>query len=119
MRKLSRKGLVRKLDQAFSRKVRSKARDHLCELCKKEPHSQVFHFITRAKHSVRWDLGNAVASCGGCNMKYEYDQTFIDWVFGWYKRNFGLEAWERLKFDSNKIAKFSNSDLQEMYERYK
>lgn len=75
------------------------------------PIEHCFHFITRAKHSVRWNPKNAVGSCAGCNLRYEHDQTFIDYVFEWYKREYGPEAWDELKREANTIVKRSRTDL--------
>jgi len=79
-----------------------------------KPIEQVFHFITRGKHSIRWDERNAVGSCAGCNIRYEHDQGFVDYVLNWYKTTRGLMAWEQLVRDGNKLANFSRSDLVEL-----
>lgn len=109
-----RKRLVAKLDSAFSLKVRlrdKKVRGGLCvfDACP-EPIACCFHFVTRAKHSLRWDFRNAVGSCFGHNLRYEYDPHF---AIQWYMKKHGKEAYEQLIFDGNKIAKFSNEDLEE------
>lgn len=63
----------------------------------------VFHFVTRSKHSVRWDERNGVGSCSGCNLRYEYDPHF---AVRWYLEKNGHEAYDALVRDGNRIAKF-------------
>lgn len=111
--KSERKRLVAELDRTFSFFIRR--RDGLktggtcifdfcggmIECC--------FHFITRAKHSVRWDERNAVGACASCNFTMEFNpHPFINW----YISKHGLPAYQELFRDSNRIAKFSNDDLQ-------
>jgi hypothetical protein len=114
--------LIAQLDNLFSLhiRLRDKRLRGSCpfhETFERKPIEQCFHFVTRSKHSVRWDERNAVGSCAGCNIRYEHDQTFVDTVFEWYKNEFGQEAWDTLKRDSNKIAKFSRIDLMEIRDR--
>lgn len=121
-RSSDRKRLVARLDSVFSLlvRLRSKRLYHgACPFHETTPYrpvTQCFHFITRSKHSVRWDLRNAVGSCAACNLQYEHDQTFVDFVFDWYKEIYGQEAWDTLKRDSNRISKFSNDDLRVLLE---
>jgi len=114
----SRKTLIRKLDAVFSILIKSrdnkrigKCPFHYMSIM---PIECCFHFITRAKHSVRWDKRNAIGSCLGCNCRYEHDQTFIDSVFDWYKGFYGEEVWDKLKSDSNIVAPKSRTDLMEL-----
>lgn len=116
-RKISRKGLISRLDAAFSIKVRIEAKKAFgrCpfhDLTTFRPIEDCFHFITRSKHSIRWDYRNATGSCRGCNIRYEHDQTFVDFVFDWYKKRYGQDTWDRLKRDGNIIADFSVDDLR-------
>jgi len=61
-------------------------------------------------------MRNAVASCRGCNFRYEFDPHF---AITWYMDRFGKDAYEKLIVDGNRIAKFSRIDLQAMYEKLK
>lgn len=116
--KNKRQKLVAKLDLLFSQyiRIRDKRRtDGACvfgcgmiECC--------FHFVTRAKHSLRWDERNGVGSCHGSNYRYEYDPHF---AIKWYLDKYGVEAYEKLIFDGNQIAKFSIDDLEAKYEELK
>ena len=109
----SRKKVVRELDAAFSLEVRAATIQEYgrCPFDCTEPVQHCFHFVTRAKHSVRWDRRNAVGSCAGHNFRYEFDPHF---AVQWYIKKFGLPAYEQLIADGNKIAKFSTPDLRGM-----
>jgi hypothetical protein len=111
----ARKTLVNQLDAVFAlliknrdQKLRGRCPFHHMAVV---PIEHCFHFITRAKHSVRWDKRNAVGSCAGCNLRYEHDHVFVDRVFSWYKETHGEEAWDTLKRDANRIAKRTRTDL--------
>ena len=118
-RRIGRKGLIKKLDVLFSIWIRMKTKKEygpMCPLCGKRPLQCCFHFITRSKHSVRWDEANAIGSCHSCNFENEFNQAkFINW----YQKRFGLAAWDDLFFKSNQIAKFSTAVLQEKYKELK
>ena len=111
--KSKRRILVDKLDKQFSLLVRaiSKREFAVCPFCHIRQIECCFHFVTRAKHSVRWDLTNAVGSCHSCNYTMEYNpHPFVSWYI---KRN-GLDAYENLILRSNKIAKFGIGDLEDI-----
>jgi hypothetical protein len=114
----SRKTLVNQLDSVFALLIKNRDRKRLgkCPFhhLSAAPIEHCFHFITRSKHSVRWDTRNAVGSCAGCNFRYEHDQTFIDRVFNWYRDTHGQEAWDQLMRDANVIVKRSRTDLIEL-----
>lgn len=109
--KTLRKRLVAQLDSIYSLVIRK--RDNLitsgkCVLgC--GPIECVSHLITRSKYSVRWDLRNGVGACHSSNLRHEFDPHPYT---TWFIRNRGLVTYETLVRDSNKIAKFSNADLE-------
>lgn len=115
--KSPRKKMVATLDKEFSLLVRAIARKEfngICPFCGKRPIECCFHFVTRSKHIVRWDLTNAVGSCIPCNGKMEYDpHPFIKW----YIDRYGLEAYDSLVLRSNKIAAFSMLELEQIRKR--
>lgn len=117
--KRSRKALVRDADKWFSLYIRSvskKLYGPMCPFCSEVESSQCFHFITRSKHSVRWDARNATASCSGCNYTMEFNpHPFVLW----YLKRFGEEAYLTLVQDSNKRAGYSRHDLVSIAEKYK
>jgi len=70
-----------------------------------------FHFVTRSKHSVRWDLDNVIGSCKGCNFKNEFDpDNYRAWLIG----RIGGTAYINLVKKSNVIVKRSIADLEDM-----
>ena len=103
IRRARKKQIVKRLDAVFSLLVRMKTKQDIghCFFCPK-PIEHCFHFITRAKYSIRWDFRNAVGSCAGCNLRNEYDpHGFIArFISCW-----GLPAYERLVQDGNQRGK--------------
>lgn len=109
--KSERKRLVAQLDAVFSLYIRMRDRAKTKGACVLGCGfiEQCAHLITRAKHSVRWDPRNASGQCAGANIRHEYDPNPYT---SWYIRQHGLEAYEALVRDSNRIAKFSNDQLR-------
>lgn len=75
MRKISRSGLIKKVDKAFSRFIRKRDTDEYgwceCVTClRRFPYEEIQagHFIKRGHASTRWDERNVYAQCRGCNM---------------------------------------------------
>lgn len=66
-RKISRSGLIKKLDKMFSEIVRRKG---FCERCGKTDKSklQCAHLYSRRHKNIRWDLENALCLCSGCHI---------------------------------------------------
>lgn len=115
MRKPSRKYLVRELDKVCSlivRKEYERAGGDRCPFCHVKPIEGAFHWVTRARYSVRWDLEkNIWASCNSCNYRYEFDPHPFIKVFLERK---GVAAYEELVRLSHVPMKFDNLDLQIM-----
>ena len=61
MRKISDKGLTKKLDDTWSLLVRFRARDK-CEVCGSKS-IQAHHIISRGNWRLRWEVRNGVALC--------------------------------------------------------
>jgi len=123
MKKISRKGLVKKLDAIFSIYIRLRKADDLglvsCYTCNKKDHykkMQCGHFMSRKHYSTRWEELNCQVQCYACNVmrygeQYKYGLEL--------KKEYGEDLPEELLIMSRKIVKFSNDDLQEMINRYK
>ena len=111
-----RKIIVASLDTLFSFVVRLRDKDVAggrCVFDCQRPIECCFHFVTRSKYSVRWDLKNAVGSCHPHNYEMEFNpHPFIQW----YIKTRGIAAYEDLLRRSNQIAKFSNEKLIEIRE---
>jgi len=107
-----RKNLIARLDSAFSILIRIRTKREIghCAFCPK-PIEHCFHFITRAKYSIRWDSRNAIGSCRGCNYRNEFDPHNFVYYF---IRRWGQQSLNDLIRDGNRVAKFSNDDLRAM-----
>lgn len=114
-----RKNLVAQADKYFSAWVRERDRvefgDH-CSLCQRNLATCAAHLISRTKHSVRWDPLNVYAQCAPCNFRHEHHSQYYT---SWWVARHGVEAYQELFRKSNKIAKFSRQDLEDMIQRYK
>lgn len=113
-----RKKLIKELDTIFSEVVRKDAirRYKKCPFCKKKKIVCCFHFITRKKYSVRWDLNNAIGSCFGCNFGMEFNpHPFIVWYINEYR----LENYLGLVKRSEEKSKITDLELEAMINSYK
>jgi hypothetical protein len=124
MRKISRKGIEKKLDEVV--KLIAFARDGECVTCplwleiKKgnpQPHipswvMQPGHFITRGAHAVKWDLRNVYQQCKTCNYLHEYHPEVLA---NYVVNTLGVEEFEKLVFDGNKTKKYLMPELEELY----
>ena len=108
-----RKKLIKKLDTVFSIFIRK--RDKKCVICGTKERLTNGHLITRSKYSVRWSVVNCHCQCIGCNMLHEYQPERFTL---WFIKKFGESVYTKLVLDSNKIRKFSNSDLETLIEQY-
>ena len=124
MRKLTRKGLEKKLDTIVKEIVFK--RDGDCVTCPfwKEVRPdfvgsvvmQPGHFITRGAHSVKWDLRNVYQQCKTCNFLHEHHpEVLANYVLS----VLGEMGFEKLVFDGNKFKKYLMPELEELYEDLK
>lgn len=114
MRKISRKGLVKKLDKLVSQLVVE--RDGLCVTCGSKKTLGAGHLFSRIAYSTRWDLMNVYAQCWPCNFKHEHDPYPLT--------NYFIEIWGRQKLeDLHKRyvtpVKYKDFQLKELYESLK
>jgi hypothetical protein len=122
MRKISRKGLVKKLDTIFSIFIRLRKANELgevsCYTCGKKDHykkMQCGHFMSRKHYSTRWEELNCQVQCYSCNVmrygeQYKYGLQL--------KKEYGEHLPDKLLTMSRSVVKFSNDDLNEMINRY-
>lgn len=123
MRKVSRKGLVKKLDTIFSIYIRLRKANKqgivTCYTCGKQDYykkMQCGHFMSRKHYSTRWEEFNCQVQCYSCNvMKYGEQYKYGLEL----KKEYGEDLPEELLTMSRQIVKFSNDDLLDMINRYK
>ena len=112
--KSARRRLIDTLDTLFSLYIRLRDKAEFKGMCVfgcGRPIECCFHIVTRGKYSVRWDERNAVGSCMIDNYKMEFNpHPFITW----YIKRVGVEAYEALVRDSNRIPKHTHEDLRQL-----
>ena len=107
--KITRKGLVRKLDKAVS--VFVIARDKYCVCCGTSQNLTAGHLFSRVAYSTRWDLTNVFAQCLSCNLRHEYDPYPLT---NYYLLKFGKLAYDKLHFQYVHPVKFKTYQIQEL-----
>lgn len=123
MRKISRKGLVKKLDTIFSLYIRLRkankegvAECYTCGIKKHFKELQCGHFQSRKHYATRWREDNCQVQCYSCNVM-RYGEQF---KFGLkLEKEYGYAHPEILMNLSKTTVKFSNDDLNDMIEKYK
>jgi 5-methylcytosine-specific restriction endonuclease McrA len=122
MRKVSRKGLIKKLDQIFSLYIRLRyASNEMseCYTCGKVDHYkklQCGHFMSRRHYATRWDEDNCQVQCYSCNVMRYGEQYKFGLRLAKEKE---LDLPEKLLAKTRKITKFSDVDIKEMIDLYK
>lgn len=115
-RKPSRRGKVKRLDNAFSIYIRN--RDNwTCQTCgsREKAKLQCGHLFSRVAYSTRWDERNAYCQCSGCNMRHEYDPGPLTIRF---LRDYTEEGYDALHRKFRETAKYKDSDLDAMIRSY-
>lgn len=99
---------IKKLDKAFSAKVREKG---ACERCGKTETLQCAHIFPRTRYSVRWDYENALCLCYACHIHWAHKNPceFAEWVI----KKLGKKAYEGLKLRSNTLKKETYDSIRE------
>ena len=122
MRKISRKGLINKLDRIFSEYIRKRDANKKgickCITCNKEyawNDIDAGHFISRKEMATRWDEQNVAAQCKHCN-RFRYGRQY-QFSLSLDQKSKGLS--KRLYNKSKEVVKFSMIDLQDMVDLYK
>jgi len=113
-KKPSKKTLKNKLDKIVSEIVKNKG---CCERCYKKASQvqlQTAHIFSRSNLSVRWDLDNVLCLCASCHINFAHKNPieFAEFV----KAKLGETKYEELKRKANTIKKWSDYELQELYE---
>lgn len=124
MKKISRKGLVKKLDAIFSEYIRLKYADKngivKCYTCNKKAYwkgdgMQNGHMLSRAKRILRWREDNCRPQCYACNCM-RYGENYI---FGTnLNKEYGYDKVEELMLEGKKIIKQTDQDLKDLINKY-
>ena len=122
MRKITRKGLIKRLDTVFSEYIRKKNADSkgyvTCITSKRKFHySEVDagHFISRKEMSTRWHEDNVHPQSRYDN-RYRYGKQY-EYGLALDRKKKGLA--KRLYKLSKETVKYSVNDLQDLLEKYK
>lgn len=113
MRKITRKGLVRKLDKIVGDIAKLRDRG-VCVVCGSSSNPTSGHLFSRVAYSTRWDLDNVFCQCLNCNLKHEHDP----YPLMKYATNLlGEEKVEELHFKYRHASKLKDFQLKELYEK--
>jgi hypothetical protein len=122
VRKLSRAGLIRKIDAAFSRFIRKRAADEYgfctCVTCGVRLHwseIQAGHWIKRGHAGTRWDERNVYPQCPGDNL---YKDGLQDVMGGHIMNLHGPETINELLRLKRTAKRWSMPELRELLDRY-
>ena len=116
-KKTARKNLVKKLDTIVSKYIR--LRDKFCVQCGTNQNLTNGHIFSRRHYSTRWDIssdGNCHCQCWSHNFVHGYDNYEY---YKWYKDKFGEDRFEELRGEYVQTKKYSNVELEELYEQIK
>ncbi len=111
----TRKGIDKKLDDAWSELVKLEAGME-CEVCGKKDRLNSHHIYSRSKRSVRWDVLNGVCLCVGChtfNSNFSAHKTPTEFTY-WLHETYGDEYMEELKTKAHKTVKWFKHEKEEL-----
>jgi len=114
MRKISRKGIVKKLDRIVSQIVI--LRDKRCVTCGSRNNLGCGHLFSRIAYSTRWDLDNCFCSCWNCNFSHEYDPYPL---MTYAEKRYGKRKLENLHIKYKTAKKYRNYELEELFDLLK
>lgn len=112
-RKITRRGLIKKLDSIVSKIVI--AREKKCVQCGSTQNLTCGHIFSRSHYATRWNLDNCHAQCWPCNYKYKNQDTVS--YFLWYQNKVGKKKVNKLYKKWKEITHFKDFELVEMYEK--
>ncbi len=118
MRKLSRKGFIKKLD-AIVTKILLK-REPCCVICGSREKLGTSHIFSRKNYSTRWDTspaGNNHINCWPCNYRHSMVSTYA--YNTWYIHQFGQELFDQLYQRWIDVKPVKTWELEEKLEELK
>jgi hypothetical protein len=118
MKKITRKGIIKKLDKVVS-EITLK-REPKCVMCGSKEQLGNGHLFSRTHYSLRWDVredGNCHTQCWKHNFAHsQSDHVPYD---TWYQWKFGIKRFLELHNEWEQVTKFKTYQLEELYEQYK
>ena len=99
------KPVERRLDVAWSLRIRSIRR---CQMCGLPWHLEAHHIFGRRSRSVRWDEENGVCLCRSCHGWQRLHPAFF---LRWAEECLGVEAFDALSARARVIVKRTDADL--------
>lgn len=101
-----RKGVDKKLDDAWSLLVKLKANNQ-CEYCGKRSPLNSHHIYSRSKKSTRWDVKNGICLCVGhhtFSSSFSAHKTPLEFI-RWLDNYKGKDYMDRLMIKANTTSK--------------
>ena len=120
-RRISRKGLIRKLDKVFSIYIRTRnAKNEIveCVTCGVKKHFSEMdagHFVSRRHYATRWASSNCHVQCKKCN-NWGAGESYL--MGKYIDRTYGEGTADELITMSRQIKKFTDEDLKDLIEQY-
>ena len=121
-RTISRKGLIRKLDRAFSLYIRTRhAKNEIaeCVTCGVKKHyteMDAGHFVSRRHYATRWTSQNCQVQCKKCN-NWGAGESYL--MGKYIDKTYGIGTADELITLSRQIKKFTDEDLKDLISKYK
>lgn len=111
------KRLSNKADRVLSEYVRlvTKGNYGLCPLCGVKPVQCCFHFISRRRKVLRWDIRNVTGACNTCNF---VERHWPDLSRAWFIKTFGVDLYLSLAEESRKPFEPSQGYLEKIIAEY-
>ena len=116
MIKLSRKGLIKKLDKLVSDYIIK--RDGRCVICGATSNLNNGHIFSRRNFATRWDMtedGNCHCQCYPCNFKHKHNTYPYN---NWYVKKFGIKKFDKLYQRWNTIHRLKDWQIKELIENF-
>ena len=120
--KISRSGLIRKVDRLYSRYIRQKHANHggwvECVTCRTSlpwEDSQAGHFVKRGHAMTRWDDRNVHPQCPRCNL---YLGGAQDEYAAFIVRTYGESTLQQLLSLKRVEKRWTLEELRHLVERY-
>ena len=120
-RKISRKGLVKKLDKVFSIYIRKRnAVDGYvkCVTCGTRKHwkeEDAGHFVSRRHYATRWNPKNVHVQCKSWN-GFHGGQNYL--MGNYINKTYGDNTADNLITMSRQIKKYTNQDLLDLIDHF-